>query len=1159
MGFYGNITSTNKTQFTFDRIYPSRKVMDEALTKRYEDSDTFPGDGVFIGRFVLVDYEDGEISGYFPIYKKDDSGIFYADSSFNTIMTLDLCKANDIFQYQAGSMIELWQATGNSATITIEEEEIEYATFTQVTNSKYEANYKVDIDKYGPGRGYDGTVWQKVFADNAEKYVMIAELNSVVPTFKITADAPTMTPLAPHFDKQSNNVAYWLHWQPQWGMRVKEAPETGEVDKDGNPIRLSDEKVTWINSVYNEITHQVDPVTNNDVDGNIFYNKAGLSREKRSYYQLEDSISVTPTGVSGYKYQDHGKDPAEAPDIQEISIILPSIGNAISEAWDVVYGVPKGTDNKRNLDINWDSLKGIRMIEDGATGYKYDATNANSLAGCINSVHDLMGMIIMEESVADAKDADANSIYYNSTTGKFERKHTTYTYTEVSSVDDEFTYEEKPGANLLKWEPGKYYYKDSLGNYFADESEKPDLSRNYYNPNLTEQSLTPEYLPDTWWLKEGNDYKKAKSEEGLINAAYYNVDEGSIITAYWYTKGEYLYKQKEDDPYYLVTSEDVMNPNYIYYRLKKNGTYTYYKISELEEKEISYEAEPGKYITIKTKVIPDDAIYEQCNSLLVQFEQNKYYKKDYSGPDYTLLTSIPTNENDGTWAYVFAIKAEQIPPFYESDLYYFKSNKDYLKDRAGVYNEEKTYYKLNAENKIEKEFYVKGEYFEEIDGSYNPSIDSDPDSDKNYYEKKGYYVIEDELGELLVGMEWNSNIQSWPSTLHIGVREEQYEMQELPGFARSFNTIHGLILEIKKLLDTGHIYTRDISTVQGSINKLNDIIAKFEDLQPGKLVLIDDYGRVHPTDTIDNNWLKWEVNADPVTPSIEVIHQNAQTAVTKIAQINTTPNFGSQISTPKVEIDEKGHVSLLENENITLPKPSLTSNGSGVLTEMTLDDTIGAISAFYTNLSDIKLDGYTKTLDTGALIETDSLEIGLSKLENSISLSNEALEETALELEAADTALSDRIAINENKLTGISTTVNESITTAINGLANGQVKTNSDNIATEITNRTNADNVLSARIAEFETDGANDVWALDLRVQDNTAKITAIEDKFKESDIAEDGTTTIRTSGYMKWNIQDVAPTVTEGIPAIWMDTATGEIKLYNGSIWVILSATAVV
>jgi hypothetical protein len=52
---------------------------------------------------------------------------------------------------------------------------------------------------------------------------MVAELNTVVPTFDLVGDAPTITPLYPHFDGDSTNVYYKLHWQPQWGMRVKGA------------------------------------------------------------------------------------------------------------------------------------------------------------------------------------------------------------------------------------------------------------------------------------------------------------------------------------------------------------------------------------------------------------------------------------------------------------------------------------------------------------------------------------------------------------------------------------------------------------------------------------------------------------------------------------------------------------------------------------------------------------------------------------------------------------------------------------------------------------------------------------------------------------------------------------------------------------------------
>jgi hypothetical protein len=49
---------------------------------------------------------------------------------------------------------------------------------------------------------------------------MIAELNSVVPTFDISTDAPSDIPMAPHFDELSTDVYYKLHAQPSWGFRL---------------------------------------------------------------------------------------------------------------------------------------------------------------------------------------------------------------------------------------------------------------------------------------------------------------------------------------------------------------------------------------------------------------------------------------------------------------------------------------------------------------------------------------------------------------------------------------------------------------------------------------------------------------------------------------------------------------------------------------------------------------------------------------------------------------------------------------------------------------------------------------------------------------------------------------------------------------------------
>ena len=155
MGFYGNITNVNKTSLNFDKTYPNRYLMD------YNAS----SDGVFLGRYVLVEYD--------------------LESSID--------------QYPEG----------------IYPENIENRT-------PYEINFDIDKTNYqAVSRLYDSTVWQKVYTSDGERYVMIAELNSIVPSIRMTIDAPTENnPQTPYFSAESNNIDYQLHWQPQWGFKV---------------------------------------------------------------------------------------------------------------------------------------------------------------------------------------------------------------------------------------------------------------------------------------------------------------------------------------------------------------------------------------------------------------------------------------------------------------------------------------------------------------------------------------------------------------------------------------------------------------------------------------------------------------------------------------------------------------------------------------------------------------------------------------------------------------------------------------------------------------------------------------------------------------------------------------------------------------------------
>ena len=78
MGFYGNITNVNSTTFVFDRIFKNRVELENSLTSAN-------GDGVFIGRYVLIDYSEGNLlDNYSRIYKYGTRFYWSPDASGKT-------------------------------------------------------------------------------------------------------------------------------------------------------------------------------------------------------------------------------------------------------------------------------------------------------------------------------------------------------------------------------------------------------------------------------------------------------------------------------------------------------------------------------------------------------------------------------------------------------------------------------------------------------------------------------------------------------------------------------------------------------------------------------------------------------------------------------------------------------------------------------------------------------------------------------------------------------------------------------------------------------------------------------------------------------------------------------------------------------------------
>lgn len=435
--FYGNITNTSKTQFQFDKIYPNRYEMEKQKSI----------DGIYAGRYVLVEYDSA--------YQQDDSyrvWIFenkiYSvneknDSYLIRRSSKEVIENKKLSSVPAGTIVftadnKISSSTGYYYTnvkyyqITEDNPIGQAASFKEIVKvsegPNYTVNYNIDVSHYGAGRGYDSTVWQKAYIDGYEKYIMIAELNSVVPTFDVSADAPTMDPLVPHFDTQSTDIYYKLHWQPSWGFRVAEGENTDNITKseDNNVGKYpTDVKVSYNKNFYNASTGKND-TSKISYPGAIYFNKDGLDEITHNKYvgNFKDEIAITPTGKSGASYNKHDgtMDTSEQPDIQELRIILPTLGNVLCDTWDKVYGYDEENENLRHRDLEWkdailkdDENGELKKFEGQASpkreskwekkslgGKSYDP---ETIAGCINLAHDLLGMILTTKDIVANKDS----------------------------------------------------------------------------------------------------------------------------------------------------------------------------------------------------------------------------------------------------------------------------------------------------------------------------------------------------------------------------------------------------------------------------------------------------------------------------------------------------------------------------------------------------------------------------------------------------------------------------------------------------------------------------------------------------------------------------------------------------------------------------------
>lgn len=342
MGFYGNITNTSKTTFTFDKIYSNRLQMDNSCTS----------DGIFLGRYVLVEYglpATQYLVGYL------DNKIMYDDPSDRSDSHIILCENGKLVKVKRSNQWYLY--VGNVTASGIKE----WKYLTRITNDRvddeqYNLNYQIDYPVYG--RGYDSTVWIKQYINNQETYVQIAELNTVVPNFSIYP----LLPQDPYVVVDDSNIVY----QPGKYYYYDETDSHYKLDNndtktEGRIYYLESElgpAITTDQSSTN-LLYKLRVPTNFQLDlddNNIYYNKEGFSKTKHFRDNKTENTINYKLSQSGYRFyynveQDNvvGEPIEDGYDRKSLVVKLPALGNAVCDTYDLLYGQNRN-DSVTNFD-----------------------------------------------------------------------------------------------------------------------------------------------------------------------------------------------------------------------------------------------------------------------------------------------------------------------------------------------------------------------------------------------------------------------------------------------------------------------------------------------------------------------------------------------------------------------------------------------------------------------------------------------------------------------------------------------------------------------------------------------------------------------------------------------------------------------------------------
>lgn len=1022
MGFYGNITNTAKTQFSFDKIYPNRKAMDLGAAS---------ADGVYVGRYVLIEY-DGDIhQDTFPrvVFK---NGNAYLHSNTGILVTRGMVKKNDIVysgDVDSASHVVLnskfYRCTSEAGSTAAEKQQA--ATFEEIlissdNQTNYTRNYHIDLSVYSGGRGYDSTVWQKVYTNGAEKYVMIAELNTVVPTFDIAPDPPTMNPIAPHFDIASTDVYYKLHQQAPWGFRVGQASSAS----------VSDGTTTWKTVEYNPETGLVENKETKTVNAAIYFNKAGFNERTPNIASGSDSITITQASSGLPIYNDHnnpGKTIA-AEDIQELKINLPSIGNTISKVWDIVHG----DDRKDSTGDIHPSLQGrlnaFSEMKDNTIAVK--RSNDGTLVGTRingNEARDVgKGEILTQElHISDFAQDDAwiktsintNDLNNNNNLNGIAIHHTFHSVDNTTTNSDKNT-SEGNGNNKGQGHTLELYtpYVDAAGHVVGHNIETVTLpfgfktittngvnEENVSNPEITNNvNIIADNTQDSIainsankWIRIANNSNadsmtighevhsivtESKSETNLNTELNANNESNINIPDWDYDEAGHI-THKQDHKYTLPFGFKTVH------------------IGNARSEEVSENA--------TSLPAAADVIADSTQDILTINSGNKWIRLDTDEINNSITLRHDVHNvvetNDVTDWSITASETDISIPVQTCQF-----------DEAGHYISSHT-----------ESYQLPFGYGKIIDDKNGATAASSTYDELKFTTDK-YLSADVTQDTITITHQYPSEIADTFSETNLNTTEEK----------------NSIVLETLVHDDAGHIVNVNYNTVT-----LPYGYKTFKDSN-------DDVGSSSADNTQDIFYFKGDSWIRPTVSTDQSLFEHMDpVAINYTPKPNEELKFGDHFTIDDYYYDSKGHVFKHKSHTVQIPQGSLIDNvdSGNIITQLSFTQETGQLQTSRSNIADIKLEGYAKKSISDNISKDDSLGDALSKLQTQVNGQQNFTQE-----------------INTN-LTNTSTIVEEHDQILLELI--GKVEDNTKNLNNEISRAQTNEGALRESINEVELSIAN--------------------------------------------------------------------------------------